>query len=77
MRAALNPVSAAGELQHPVGQLEPLQHRFGVAGQELVLRFAVVGTGEPDQLHLVELVHPDQAAGVLARRAGLAPEARA
>ena len=41
-----------------------------------VLRVGVVGVHEAEQLDLLELVHPQDPAGVLAVRAGFAPEAR-
>ena len=76
MRALREAGVAGGELDHAIGDLQPLQHRLGVAGHPLVLRVGVLGPREADQLDLVELVHPDQPAGVLAVRAGLAAEAR-
>ena len=44
--------------------------------QPLVLVGGVLRRAEGEHLDLVELVHPDDALGVLAVRAGLAPEAR-
>src|ERR1041385_457984 len=70
------PGVAARELDHPVRQAEAPEHPLGVAGQELVLRLARLGTAEPDQLDLVELMHPEEPAGVLSRRARLPAEAR-
>src|SRR5690348_13793995 len=67
---------ARGELDHAVGKLEPLEHRLGVTRQALVLRGGILGPRQPDKLNLVELVHADEAARVLAVRARLAPEAR-
>src|SRR5687768_17581238 len=49
---------------------------LGVLGHELVLPHGVVGARVPDQLDLVELMHPEDAACVLPRGAGLAPKAR-
>src|SRR5687768_52156 len=66
---------AAGQLRHPVGQLQAAEHRLGVAGEQGVLRFAGVGSDEPDQLDLVELVYPEQPAGVFPRGARLAAKA--
>src|ERR1051326_4571178 len=66
---------AGGELDHPVRKAEPPEHRLGVAGEELVLGVARLWAAEADQLHLVELVHPEEPAGVLARGAGIPAEA--
>jgi hypothetical protein len=57
-------------------QPEALQHRFCMAGQELELFRRARRLHEPHELHLVELVLPDQPAHVLAVRAGFAAEAR-
>ena len=65
---------AGAEEDDPVGQLEALEHVLGVLDQQLQLLARALGLDELDQLHLVELVHPDVAAGVLAGRAGLAAE---
>ena len=67
---------ARRERQHAVGNLEPLQHRLGVRGEQRVFARTLLGSHQPDQLDLVELVHADQAARVLAVRARLAAEAR-
>ena len=76
MRALRESGVAGRELDHPVGELEALEHRLGVRGHPLVLGVGLLGPGEADQLDLVELVHPDEPAGVLAVRARLAAEAR-
>jgi hypothetical protein len=49
---------------------------LGVPGHQLVLPRRVVGARVPDQLDLVELMHPEDAACVLPRCTGLTPEAR-
>jgi hypothetical protein len=67
---------AAGQQQHAVAQAEPLQHGLRVRRQLVERRAARVRPLEPHQLDLVELVHAQDAARVLAVRAGLAPEAR-
>src|SRR5579859_5613806 len=62
-------------LDGPIRQLERLEDLLRVAGQPLELVVAVGGMDELDHLDLVELVDAEQAAGILAGRAGLAPEA--
>ena len=68
---------ARGEQQSPVRQAETLQHLLGVRREQLVLRGRILGRREAHELDLVELVHAEQAARVLARRARLAAEAGA
>jgi hypothetical protein len=46
-----------------------------VPGHPFVLGVALLGPAEAHQLHLVELVYPDEATGVLAMGASLPPEA--
>src|SRR5213593_3512362 len=66
-----------GRQQHyAIRHLESLQDGLGVPRQELVLGGGVGGTGESHQLHLVELMHPQQATRILAGGARFAPEAR-
>src|SRR5207302_5887624 len=55
---------------------ERRRNRLGVPGQKLVLGGGVGGTGESHQLHLVELMHAQQATRILAGGARFAPEAR-
>ena len=43
MRALAKPVSPAASSTHPIGELQPLQHRLGVPGDPLVLRVGVLG----------------------------------
>src|SRR5581483_8770581 len=67
----------SGAQQHAaVRQLEPFEHRFRVRRQRLELVVGALRRRDPDQLHLVELMLPVDAADVLAVRAGFAPEAR-
>ncbi len=76
MRADEPPEVARAQVEHPVGQLELLEHRLGPP-QDVGLRVErALGRGVGEQLHLVELVHPQQAAGVAPGRARLAPVAR-
>ena len=63
------------EIEHPVGQLQQLQHLFGVLQQGFVLVVAGFRQHEFHHFHFVELVQPHQALGVFAVGAGLAPEA--
>ena len=66
---------ARGHVDHPVAQFERV-HELAFPGQQppvLVARVVDVDVGE--HLDLVEPVDPDDAAGVLAVGAGLAPEA--
>ena len=65
----------SAEIDAAVGQLEGFQHGFGVGGDLLVGGGRLLGCAEPIQLHLVELVQADQAAGVAAVAAGFAAEA--
>ena len=54
---------------------EPAQDILGIGGQPFELIVAIFRLGELHQLHLLELVLPDDAAHVAAIRAGLAAEA--
>lgn len=54
-----------------VGQPERLQAALRMGSQGLVLRVRLLGGGDLDQLHLRELVLPQEALGVAAVRAGL------
>ena len=75
LRAAEAPRSPTGDVHHPVGDLERLQDRL-LPGQDApVLGRGVLGQHEREHLHLVELVHPEDAPRVLAGGARLAPEA--
>ncbi|CAG7651095.1 hypothetical protein SBRY_50523 [Actinacidiphila bryophytorum] len=66
---------AGRQLDHLEGQFERGQPLLLPGQQPLVLGFRLLGSGEDEHLDLVELVHPEDAAGVLAVRAGLAPVA--
>ena len=61
-------MSPAAERHYPVGKFKQLQHLLGICSQlfQFIVRFRRVG--ELDQLNLVELVLPDQAAGYPCRR---------
>ena len=76
MRAADDAQIACGDVDHPVGHLDVRQHLALPAEQPLVLGLGVLGLAVDEPLDLVELVHPDDAAGVLAVAAGLPAEAR-
>ena len=66
----------AGAQQQPaVRQAELLQHRFGAAGHALVLGIGLLGSGDADQLDLLELVLADHPAHIAAATAGLGAEA--
>src|SRR5579883_576454 len=58
-----------------IGQLERLQHGLGIGGETLELVVGVGGIGDLHQFDLLELVLADDAARVLAVRAGLAAKA--
>ena len=60
---------------HPVGDLELLEDRLLDRQQPLVLGLALLGLDEAEHLDLVELVHAEDPARVLAGGARLAPEA--
>ena len=64
----------AAQFDAAVGKVQGFEHRFGVEGELLVGRVGVFGEAEPVELHLVELVQADQAAGVSAVGAGFPPE---
>ena len=69
------PQIASAQVEHPVGQPQVGHGRLG-PGQDVGMRLGgLLGGAEPVQLHLVELVDPQQAAGVAARGAGLPAEA--
>ena len=63
------------ELDLAVRKLETFQHGFRVGGDLLVGGGRLLGMAEPVELHLVELVQADQAAGVAPVAAGFAAEA--
>ena len=66
----------AGAQQHlAVRQAEFLQHRFGAAGHALVLGIGLLGSGDADQLDLLELVLADHPAHIATTAAGLGAEA--
>jgi hypothetical protein len=70
------PEIARGDVHHSEGDLEIPQDLLFDADEELVLVPAGLGRREAEHLHLVELVHAEHAAHVLAVRARLATEAR-
>src|SRR5690349_5668718 len=59
------PEVADGHEHHTVRQLQPAQHFLRVSRQHLVLGGRIFRAAEAHQLDLVELMHPQQAAGVL------------
>ena len=65
---------AGGQDDAAVRQLQALQHDFGVPGQFFEGVVRAVGVGDLHQLHLLELVLAEHAAGVLAVGAGLGAE---
>ena len=73
--AAEKPMSPVAEQHHAVGQLQALQHLFGVGDHRLQLVHRRLGRRQLHQLDLVELVLADEAAHVLAVGAGLGAEA--
>ena len=64
------------DVHDPVRQPEFLGDLLFVGQQQFVQLPRVLGQAVDEHLHLVELVHPEHALGVLAGRAGLAPEVR-
>src|SRR5699024_8650205 len=66
---------AAGDVDHAERQPHGLQHLLLEAQQTLVLRGRLLRRAPGEHLDLVELVHADDAAGVLTVRARLAAEA--
>ena len=64
-----------GDVDHAVGQLQRLEELLLPLQQPQVLGGSVLGCTEAEHLDLVEPVHADDAAGVLAVGAGLAAEA--
>src|SRR4029077_3862824 len=66
---------AYGDVDHPVWNLQGREDAFLDREDALVLLAARVRLDEAEHLDLVELVNAKDAACVLARRAGLAPEA--
>src|SRR5690606_34865730 len=71
------PEVARGGVDDAVRQVDETQHLLLPAEQALVLRLGVRRVAVGEHLDLVELVHADDAAHVLAVRAGLAAVARA
>ena len=67
---------ADGDIHDPVWQPEFTCYLLFVRQQFFVYLTRLLGHAESVHLHLVELVHPDHAAGVLASRPGLTPEVR-
>ena len=68
---------AGRHVDHAVGELELVEELLLPLQQPLVLGVRLLDGGVDEHLDLVEPVHPDDAAGVLAVRAGLLAEARA
>ena len=68
---------AGRDVDHAVGELELVEELLLPLQQPLVLGVGVLDGGVDEHLDLVEPVHPDDAPGVLAVRAGLLAEARA
>ena len=66
---------AGGDVDHAVGQLQRLEELLLPLQQPQVLGRGLLGPAEAEHLDLVEPVHADDAAGVLAVGAGLAAEA--
>ena len=67
---------AGAHQQDAIGEPEALEEDLGALGHPLERRRRVLRLLEQHHLDLVELVDAEDAAGVLAGRAGLAPEAR-
>ena len=67
---------ACGDVDHAIGHLDLRQHLALPTQQPLVFGLGLVRLAVDEALDLVELVHADDAAGVLAVAAGLAAEAR-
>ena len=63
---------AGRHVDDPVAEAEGLQHLLLPGDEAVVLGLGVLRERVDEHLELVELVHPDDAAGVLAARAGLA-----
>src|SRR5690242_16902079 len=72
----VEPEVAGAQRDDTIMKAEPLEDALGVAAQRLELVVAVLGRDELHDLDLVELVLADEAARVLAGRAGLGAEAR-
>src|SRR6478735_817697 len=66
-----------GRVDHAIGQLALGQHLLFPGQQARVFGGGLLDRGVDEHLHLVELVHADDAAGVLAVRTGLAAVAGA
>ena len=67
---------ACAEQHGAVVQTEELQHSLGVVAQGFEGVIRVLGAGDPDEFHFVELVHADEAAGVAPGTASFLAEAR-
>jgi len=63
----LQPASIFERIDPRIRELEQLQDLFGMRGQKLELLSRCFRCDESHQLNFVELVHPQQATGVLAR----------
>src|SRR5215204_3736410 len=64
------------QLDNTIWKLQPLKNSLRVRGNALVLRRGVLRANDPHQLYLIELMDPNEAAGVLTTRKCLAPETR-
>ena len=67
---------AGREQLPPIREPEPLEHRLGVAREQLELLGRRLRRRVAHELHLVELVRAQNAARVLARRSRLTAKAR-
>src|SRR5262249_45816343 len=67
---------AGAQRDDAIVQAEALQHALGILAHRFELGVARLGRGQLDELDLVELMLADQAARILAVRAGLGAKAR-
>src|SRR5687767_10676573 len=65
---------ASGQQHAPMRKAEPFEQHFGVSRQALMLLVALFRRAVAHHLHLVELVHSQEAACVLPCRPGFPPE---
>ena len=66
---------SGAQVEHPIGEPESTDEALGPGQQFGVQRCSLLGHGVGQDLDLVELMHPQQTAGVASSRAGLATEA--
>ena len=69
-------MSPVHKRHHAIMQIEPAQNFLGASQHALVLILRLFRRGDGDKLDLGELVLPDHAASILARRPRLGTEAR-